>query len=220
MKMEQTECSKTLAYKIQMPGNYPESVQHSEHGESLKSRIVLHVFIGYWYLCQFSSFLLLFYHTLYWFYFMVQVLSDSNMLLLYDNVPCTSFSNKLGVLVTSIMFTCGRGMPLTTHPPSTEVNGRVELYLFSLSGPSWPDLGWSLPLPLPCLHRPTCLSYLMVCTLDTLHIAFRTEGHGWQRLLRAAASCHVLAMSQNITVLSFHSSCLILTSYNIVYVRV
>jgi hypothetical protein len=28
-----------LAYKIQMPGNYPEeSIQHSEHGESLKSR--------------------------------------------------------------------------------------------------------------------------------------------------------------------------------------
>jgi hypothetical protein len=27
------ECSETLAYKIQMPGNYPEeSIQHSEHG--------------------------------------------------------------------------------------------------------------------------------------------------------------------------------------------
>jgi hypothetical protein len=41
MKMEQTECSKTSAYKIQTPGNYPEeSKQHSEHGESLKSRIL------------------------------------------------------------------------------------------------------------------------------------------------------------------------------------
>jgi hypothetical protein len=40
VKMEQTECSETLAYKIQTPGNYPEeSIQHSEHGESLKSRI-------------------------------------------------------------------------------------------------------------------------------------------------------------------------------------
>jgi hypothetical protein len=38
MKMEQTECSETSAYKIQTPGNYPEeSIQHSEHGESLKS---------------------------------------------------------------------------------------------------------------------------------------------------------------------------------------
>jgi hypothetical protein len=28
-----------LAYKIQMPGNYPEeSIQHSEHGKSLKSK--------------------------------------------------------------------------------------------------------------------------------------------------------------------------------------
>ena len=37
--MEQTVCSETLAYKIQMPGNYPEeSIQHSEHSENLKSR--------------------------------------------------------------------------------------------------------------------------------------------------------------------------------------
>ena len=42
MKMEQTKCSETSAYKIQTPGNYPEeSIQHSEHGESLKSRSVL-----------------------------------------------------------------------------------------------------------------------------------------------------------------------------------
>jgi len=35
--MEQTVCSETLAYKIQTPGNYPEgTIQHSEHGESLK----------------------------------------------------------------------------------------------------------------------------------------------------------------------------------------
>jgi len=41
MKKEQTVCSETLAYKIQMPGNYPEeSIQHSEHGKSLKSRRV------------------------------------------------------------------------------------------------------------------------------------------------------------------------------------
>jgi hypothetical protein len=34
------------------------------------------------------------------------------------------------------------------HPPlsSTEVKERVELYLYSTSGPSWPVLGWSLPL--------------------------------------------------------------------------
>ena len=34
-------------------------------------------------------------------------------------------------------------------PSSTEVRERVELYLYSPSGPSWPALGWNLPLPLP-----------------------------------------------------------------------
>jgi hypothetical protein len=31
-------------------------------------------------------------------------------------------------------------------PSSAEVNERVELYLYSLSGPSWPVLGWTRPL--------------------------------------------------------------------------
>jgi len=39
MEMEETECSETSAYKIQTPGPYPEEhIQHTEHGESLKSR--------------------------------------------------------------------------------------------------------------------------------------------------------------------------------------
>ena len=39
MKMEQTECSETSAYKFQTPGNYAEeNIWHSERGESLKSR--------------------------------------------------------------------------------------------------------------------------------------------------------------------------------------
>ena len=39
MKMEQTEFSEMSAYKFQTPGNHPkESIQHSVHGESLKSR--------------------------------------------------------------------------------------------------------------------------------------------------------------------------------------
>jgi hypothetical protein len=37
--MVQTECSEIWAYKIQIPGNYPEEgIQNSEHGKSLKSR--------------------------------------------------------------------------------------------------------------------------------------------------------------------------------------
>jgi len=39
IKFEQIEFSETSAYKIQTPKNYPEeSTQHSEQGESLKSR--------------------------------------------------------------------------------------------------------------------------------------------------------------------------------------
>jgi hypothetical protein len=37
-----TECFETSAYKIRTPGNYSEeNIEHSEHGESLKSRISL-----------------------------------------------------------------------------------------------------------------------------------------------------------------------------------
>ena len=38
----------------------------------------------------------------------------------------------------------GRGIDHAT-PSSAEVKERVELYLFSPSGPSWPVLGWALP---------------------------------------------------------------------------
>jgi len=40
----------------------------------------------------------------------------------------------------------GRGLD-HPHPYSAEVKERVKLYLYSPSGPSWPVLVWSLPLP-------------------------------------------------------------------------
>jgi hypothetical protein len=41
LKMEPIEGSETSAYIYQMPGNYPkENLLYSEHGESLKSRIL------------------------------------------------------------------------------------------------------------------------------------------------------------------------------------
>jgi hypothetical protein len=41
------------------------------------------------------------------------------------------------------------------HPPpsSAEVKGRVELYLYSPSGPSWPVMGWTVPLPFFVFYR-------------------------------------------------------------------
>ena len=47
MKMEQTEGSETSAYKIQTTDNYPEeSIQNSEQGGSVKSRLY-YVFVIY-----------------------------------------------------------------------------------------------------------------------------------------------------------------------------
>jgi hypothetical protein len=47
--MEQIECSETPAYKIQTPGNHPEeNIQHTEHGESLKSIIILYLQVSIW----------------------------------------------------------------------------------------------------------------------------------------------------------------------------
>jgi hypothetical protein len=40
----------------------------------------------------------------------------------------------------------GRGVD-NPPTPSAEVQERVELYLYSPSGPSWPVIGWRLPLP-------------------------------------------------------------------------
>jgi len=41
-------------------------------------------------------------------------------------------------------------LSLVHQPPySAEVKERVELYLYSTSGPLWPVISWTLPLPLP-----------------------------------------------------------------------
>jgi hypothetical protein len=47
MKMERTECSEMLAFTLQTPVNHPEeSIEHSEHGESLKSRMFLLLYVN------------------------------------------------------------------------------------------------------------------------------------------------------------------------------
>ena len=46
MKMEQIGCSETSAYIIQTAGKYPKEYIHdSKHGESLKSRIIILVYL-------------------------------------------------------------------------------------------------------------------------------------------------------------------------------
>ena len=48
----------------------------------------------------------------------------------------------------------GRGVDHPS-PSSTEVKERVQLYLYSPSGPSWPVIGRALPLPLEWIHWST-----------------------------------------------------------------
>jgi hypothetical protein len=44
---EGRECSETSAYKIQRPGVHPEArVQHTEYGESLKTKVSLYYVLG------------------------------------------------------------------------------------------------------------------------------------------------------------------------------
>jgi hypothetical protein len=48
-------------------------------------------------------------------------------------------------------------------PCSAEIKERLGLYLYSRSGPSWPVIGWPLPLPKPLLSpiRSPCPAYLI-----------------------------------------------------------
>jgi len=55
------------------------------------------------------------------------------------------------------LFHGGKATGSWRWPPTTcsaEVKERVKLYLHSTFGPSWPVLGWNIPLPLPftCIH--------------------------------------------------------------------
>jgi len=53
MKMEQTECFETSAYKIQAPGNHPkESKQHSGHGEYLSFCYISPTYFRLWRPCS------------------------------------------------------------------------------------------------------------------------------------------------------------------------
>ena len=60
----------------------------------------------------------------------------------------------------------GRGVD---HPPPTEVKERVELYLFSPCGPSWPVLGRNVPSPLFDLQAAVRIIYVPKTTWSAGH---------------------------------------------------
>ena len=67
-----------------------------------------------------------------------------------------------------VSYTMGTGsFPAVNRPggASAEVEGRVQLYICFPSGPSWPVIGWTLPLPLPLPFTFTFTLYLYLYPL-------------------------------------------------------
>ena len=52
-------------------------------------------------------------------------------------------------------------------PSSAEVKERVQLYLYSTSGPSWPGLGWTLPLSYIYIY---IYIYICVCVCVCMYM--------------------------------------------------
>jgi hypothetical protein len=68
----------------------------------------------------------------------------------------------------------GRGVDHPT-PSSAKVKERVQLYLYSPSGPSWPVLGRTLPLPLPFLQSHTTPQYNQAISFDFFQALYLKE---------------------------------------------
>jgi hypothetical protein len=74
------------------------------------------------------------------------------------------------------------------HPSTVEVKERIELY-FSLSGPSWPVIGWSLH----CLHIKYCHEWVMTwpCEILRLNSTYRMTA---QVLVQKKRTGHLLLL--------------------------
>ena len=71
----------------------------------------------------------------------------------------------------------GRGVD-HPHPSSDEVEGRVQLYIYSPSGPSWPVLGRALPLNKQvCLHNGDAV----LCVTTTLLLLLLLSSSSYHR---------------------------------------
>jgi hypothetical protein len=91
-----------------------------------------------------------------------------------------------------------RGIALPT-PSSAEVKGRVELYIYSPSGSSWPVLGWPLPLFYRYLLFPVTLKYVLQHSILGPHqpvnlkeILRHHRGALCRMILPEVSSCRVL----------------------------
>jgi hypothetical protein len=140
MKMKQTECSETSAYKMRTPRNYPEeSIQYSEHRESLKSRshevcclygcFVYHILSYY-----FGSF---FYHCIYGCMFCIFLFNFVNYVLLLlrlciltgmyvlFRVLCLIVSFCVLYLCKSVLYYCHR---VSTQLQLSNISIRLGLF--------------------------------------------------------------------------------------------
>ena len=83
----------------------------------------------------------------------------------------------------------GRG---SNHPPpsSAEVKQRVELYLYSPSGSSWPVLGQTLPLPFTFYGNKWKLTILIS------RITQLSPWQGWRRTLQNSQSSESVFVSE------------------------
>ena len=65
----------------------------------------------------------------------------------------------------------------TDHSPSSaEFKQKVELYLYSTSGPLWPVMGWPLPLPLHKFKYSFNARIWHICFTELLCHSWRRQG--------------------------------------------
>jgi hypothetical protein len=89
-----------------------------------------------------------------------------------------------------ILFPGGKTGWTWSWPPTpsiAEVKERVVLYLYSPSGPSWPVIGWPLPLPVPYV----CILYTFICNLslklNTIHLLWQLQ---FRCMIKYVTFCH------------------------------
>ena len=76
---------------------------------------------------------------------------------LYLSSPALWFTQSPVQWVPGLSRGKADGASCWLHPSTAEVKERVQLYLFSLSGPSWSVTGWTLH----CLHIKYCHEWVM-----------------------------------------------------------